>query len=301
VAHFAWPAKHAFAVVGLGFAYKVLFRVATSVSTFAPVAAASSAVRHGFVAVAFASIFGMQPLGDRAGRGRDENGYRHGHDGLQRVGTDLLCLDDFVDEDAVGVLGGVEIGGHSGVPFGFLMATQDKLNNFLDPWVSAIYATPRVALAPIIIVWFGLGIFPSSLVVFLGAVFPILLNTYTGIRSVKPNLIEVVRAFGGSPAQIFFKVMIPDATPAIIAGMRLAVGRAVIGVVVAELFGAEAGIGFMVYLYSQRFMPGPVFVGIVILVVFGIATFVALEKLQRWLSPWYDYQLQQRMQGLEME
>lgn len=188
-----------------------------------------------------------------------------------------------------------------GVPFGFLMATQDKLNNFLDPWVSAIYATPRVALAPIIIVWFGLGIFPSSLVVFLGAVFPILLNTYTGIRSVKPNLIEVVRAFGGSPAQIFFKVMIPDATPAIIAGMRLAVGRAVIGVVVAELFGAEAGIGFMVYLYSQRFMPGPVFVGIVILVVFGIATFVALEKLQRWLSPWYDYQLQQRMQGLEME
>lgn len=188
-----------------------------------------------------------------------------------------------------------------GVPFGFLMATQDKLNNFLDPWVSSIYATPRVALAPIIIVWFGLGIFPSSLVVFLGAVFPILLNTYTGIKSVKPNLIEVVRAFGGSPYQVFFKVMIPDATPAIIAGMRLAVGRAVIGVVVAELFGAEAGLGFMVYLYSQRFMPGPVFVGIVILVVFGIAAFVALEKLQRWLSPWYAYQLQQRLQGTEME
>jgi NitT/TauT family transport system permease protein len=188
-----------------------------------------------------------------------------------------------------------------GVPFGFLMATHDKINNFLDPWVSSIYATPRVALAPIIIVWFGLGIFPSSLVVFLGAVFPILLNTYTGIRSVRQNLVDVVRAFGGSTWQVFFKVMIPDATPAIIAGMRLAVGRAVIGVVVAELFGAEAGLGFMVYLYSQRFMPGPVFVGIVILVIFGIAAFVALEKLQRWLSPWYTYQLQQRVQGLEME
>ena len=188
-----------------------------------------------------------------------------------------------------------------GVPFGFLLATHDKINNFLDPWVSSIYATPRVALAPIIIVWFGLGIFPSSLVVFLGAVFPILLNTYTGIKSVRQNLVEVVRAFGGSAWQVFFKVMIPDATPAIIAGMRLAVGRAVIGVVVAELFGAEAGLGFMVYLYSQRFMPGPVFVGIVILVIFGVAAFVALEKLQRWLSPWYTYQLQQRIQGLEME
>jgi NitT/TauT family transport system permease protein len=95
--------------------------------------------------------------------------------------------------------------------------------------------------------------------------------------------------------------MIPDATPAIIAGMRLAVGRAVIGVVVAELFGAEAGLGFMVYLYSQRFLPGPVFVGIVVLVVFGIAAFIALEKLQRWVSPWYAYQLQQRVQGMEME
>ena len=188
-----------------------------------------------------------------------------------------------------------------GVPFGFIMATQKKIDNYLDPWVSCIYATPRVALAPIIVVWFGLGIFPASLVVFLGAVFPILLNTYTGIKSVRQNLIDVVRAFGGSRLQIFFKVMIPDATPAIIAGMRLAVGRAVIGVVVAELFGAEAGLGFMVYFYSQRFMPGPVFVGIVVLVVFGILAFLALERLQRWLSPWYAYQLQQQVQGMEIE
>lgn len=188
-----------------------------------------------------------------------------------------------------------------GVPFGFFMATRDKLNNFLNPWISCIYATPLVALAPIMVVWFGLGIFPTSVIVFLGSVFPILLNTYTGIKSVRQNLIDVVRAFGGSRRQVFFKVMIPDATPAIIAGMRLAVGRAVIGVVVGELFGAEAGLGSMVYLYSERFQPGPVFVGIVILVVFGILTFVALEKLQRWLSPWYAYQLQRKIQGMEME
>lgn len=188
-----------------------------------------------------------------------------------------------------------------GIPVGFLMATQKKINTCLDPWVSCIYATPRVALAPIIIVWFGLGIFPNALIVFLGAVFPILLNTYTGIKSVRQNLIELVRAFGGSPLQVFFKVMIPDATPAIIAGLRLAVGRAVIGVVVAEWFGAEAGLGYMVYFYSQLFQPGPVFVGIVVLVVFGILSFIALDKVQGWISPWYAYQVRREVHGMEME
>jgi len=181
------------------------------------------------------------------------------------------------------------------------MATQKKLNYYLDPWVSCIYATPRVALAPIIVVWFGLGILPSALVVFLGAVFPILLNTYTGIKSVRQNLVEVVQAFGGSSLQVFFKVMIPDATPAIITGLRLAVGRAVIGTVVAEWFGAEAGLGYMVYSYAQLFQPGPVFVGIVVLIMFGIVTFGALGKIQGWVSPWYSIQLQQQAYGMEME
>lgn len=188
-----------------------------------------------------------------------------------------------------------------GIPMGFIMATQKKINYYLDPWVSCIYATPTVALAPIIMVWFGLGIFPNSLVVFLGALFPILLNTYTGIKSVRQNLVEVVRAFGGSPVQVFFKVMIPDATPAIITGLRLAVGRAVISVVVAEWFGAEAGLGYMVYFYSQLFRPGPVFVGIVVLVIFGIVTFTLLEKAQVWLSPWYAHQVKRQMHGMEME
>jgi NitT/TauT family transport system permease protein len=189
-----------------------------------------------------------------------------------------------------------------GIPLGVLMATMRKVNNFLDPWVSTIYATPRVALAPIIMVWFGLGFFSKALVVFLGAVFPILLNTYTGIQSVKPNLIELVRAFGGSRVQLFFKVMLPDAIPAIMTGLKLAVGRAVIGVVVAEWFGAEAGIGYMVYLNAQLFQPGPVFVGIIVLVIFGHVSFICLEWLQNWISPWYRFQLQQReAAGAEME
>ncbi|MEE9551198.1 MAG: ABC transporter permease [Candidatus Binatia bacterium] len=185
-----------------------------------------------------------------------------------------------------------------GIPLGVLMATTKKANYYLDPWVSALYATPRVALAPIIVIWFGLGIFSKALIVFLGAVFPILINTYTGIKSVRENLIEVIRAFGGSTMQVLFKVMIPDAIPAIITGLRLAVGRAVIGVVVAEWFGAEAGIGAMVYLYSQVFQPAPVFVGIVVLIVFGHLVFILLERVQKWISPWYQSQVNAQVGGL---
>jgi NitT/TauT family transport system permease protein len=188
-----------------------------------------------------------------------------------------------------------------GIPLGVLMASIKKVNYYMDPWVSFVYATPRVALAPIIVIWFGLGIFSKALIVFLGAVFPILINTYTGIKSVRENLIEVVKAFGGTSMQVFFKVMIPDAIPAIITGLRLAVGRAVIGVVVAEWFGAEAGLGAMVYLYSQVFQPAPVFVGIVLLIVFGHLAFVLLDRAQRWISPWYQFQVEKQVGGLKME
>ena len=188
-----------------------------------------------------------------------------------------------------------------GIPLGVLMATTKKANYYLDPWVSSIYATPRVALAPVIIIWFGLGLFSKALIVFLGAVFPILLNTYTGIKSVKENLIEVVEAFGGSNMQVFFKVMLPDAIPAIISGLRLAVGRAVIGVVVAEWFGTEAGLGYMVYDYSMVFRPAPVFVGIVVLIAFGHLAFVILERIQRWISPWYQFQLEKEVEGMGLE
>lgn len=188
-----------------------------------------------------------------------------------------------------------------GIPIGGLMASHKKINSYMDPWVSTLYATPRVSLAPVIMLWFGLGILSNALVVFLGAVFPILLNTYTGIKSAKESLIEVARAFGGSPMQIFAKIMLPDALPAIIAGLKLAVGRAVIGVVVAEWFGAEAGLGYMVYFYARLFQPGPVFVGIVVLVIFGHLTFVGLERVQEWISPWYRYQALKEIQGLEME
>ncbi len=183
-----------------------------------------------------------------------------------------------------------------GIPLGFVTATRRKINNFLDPWISAVYSTPRIALAPLVIIWFGIGTFAKGLIVFLGAVFPVILNTYTGIKGVRENLVEVVRSLGGTRWQIFTKVMIPDASPAIIGGLRLAVERGVIGVVVAEWFGATAGIGYLIYYSAQTFNPAVVFAGIVVLVSLGWAMFALLGWIQRWVAPWYGRKVESGME-----
>lgn len=212
---------------------------------------------------------------------------------LSVTGELLRHLSASAQEFVVGYLLAAAVG----IPVGFFMATNRKVNHLLDPWISAIYCTPRIALAPLVIIWFGIGTYAKGLIVFLGAVFPIILNTYTGIKGVRENLIEVVRSLGGTRLQIFTKVMIPDATPAIIGGLRLAVERGVIGVVVAEWFGATAGLGYLIYYASQTFNPSSVFAGIVVLVSVGWAMFSLLGWIQHWVAPWYERKIEA---GLEV-
>jgi NitT/TauT family transport system permease protein len=174
-----------------------------------------------------------------------------------------------------------------GIPVGFVMATSRRMNQLFDPWIAALYSTPRLALAPLTLIWFGIGTFFRALIVFLGAVFPIIFNTYTGIRGVREGLIELVRSLGGTRLQIFTKVMLPEATPALIGGLRLAVERGVIGVVVAEWFGASTGLGYLIYHAAQTFDPATVFAGIILLVALGWAMFALLGWVQLRVAPWY--------------
>ncbi len=122
--------------------------------------------------------------------------------------------------------------------------------------------------------------------VFLSAVFPILVNTLTGVRVTDPELVEAARAFGARRRDVFVKVLIPAAVPFIVAGLRLGVGRGIIGVVVGELLGATAGIGYMLYTAGQTFDTAAVFVGVVIIGLFGITSDVALKWLETRLAPW---------------
>jgi NitT/TauT family transport system permease protein len=173
-----------------------------------------------------------------------------------------------------------------GVSIGLLMGGINAVRDYLDPLVSALYATPVIGLAPLFIIWFGIGINSKIAVVFLLAILPIVINTESGIRTVDPHLVETARAFSARRSQIFLKVLLPGALPQIVTGLRLGVGRGLRGVVAGELFAAQAGLGYLIVASSQLFNPAGVFVGITALAFAGILSMVLLRRLERRLAPW---------------
>jgi NitT/TauT family transport system permease protein len=153
--------------------------------------------------------------------------------------------------------------------------------------VAGIYATPIVAVSPLFILWFGIGIWSKVAVVISLVVFPVIINTEVGIRSTDRQLIEAVRSFGATPMQIFRKVSLPAATPFILAGIRLGVGRGLIAVVVGELFGSRAGLGFLIIQSAEVFDMPQLFAGIIVLASTGILLTAAFRALEQVLVPWH--------------
>jgi NitT/TauT family transport system permease protein len=181
---------------------------------------------------------------------------------------------------------GFLIAGVVGIMLGLAFGTSPSLRVVFTPWVSAIYSTPIVALSPLLILWFGLGLASKVVVVFSVAVFPVLVNTQAGIESADDRLVETARAFGAKRWQIFTKVLLPSAVPFIIAGLRLGVGRGLVGVVVAELFGATSGLGYLITVASQVFDMGGLFAAVVILAAAGVISTEAIRVLERRIAPW---------------
>jgi NitT/TauT family transport system permease protein len=176
-----------------------------------------------------------------------------------------------------------------GVVMGIAIGVSDATRDYLEPWLSALYATPVVAFAPLFVVWMGIGLSSKVAVAFLLAVLPIIINTSAGIRTTDQNLVDVARSFSASRGQTFLKILIPYALPFIIAGLRLGVGRAIIGVVVGEFFGTRAGLGYLILTSSQLFDTSALFVAVVILAGTGILSVIGLQKVERWLAPWREY------------
>jgi NitT/TauT family transport system permease protein len=182
--------------------------------------------------------------------------------------------------------GGFALAAVVGIVLGLALGTSGAIRTVFTPWVSAIYSTPIVALSPLLILWFGLGLASKIVVVFMVAVFPVLVNTQAGIESADERLVETARAFGAKRLQIFTKVLLPSAVPFIVAGLRLGVGRGLVGVVVAELFGATAGLGYMITVASQVFDMGGLFAAVVILAAAGVLSTEAIRVVERRIAPW---------------
>lgn len=173
-----------------------------------------------------------------------------------------------------------------GIPLGVLMARVRPVDWTLDTYINALYATPMVALVPILVLWLGIRIEAKVTVVFLFAVFPILINTYQGVRDVDPKIVEVARSFRSSEWFMWRDVFLPWAVPYIAAGVRLAIGRALVGMVIAEFYTAISGLGYLIVRYAHIFEMDKALVPVIILMFMGIFLTGALKFVERRVAPW---------------
>jgi NitT/TauT family transport system permease protein len=181
---------------------------------------------------------------------------------------------------------GYAIASVMGIALGVAMAMRVGAKQVMQPWVSGLYATPTIALAPLFILWFGIGIWSKVIVVVTLVIFSVSINTEAGLRTTSERLIEMLRSFGATPQQIFWKVSLPSATPFVLAGLKLGIGRGLIGVVVAELFGSRAGLGRLISQSADSFNMPELFAGVVILAAAGIAMTAGFSWLETRLVPW---------------
>ena len=185
---------------------------------------------------------------------------------LEAIGQSLLVL-------GVGLVAGTVVG----IVLGLAVGRSRVVEALLDLPTIALYATPMVALVPVLVLWFGFGMTAKIVIVFLFAVFPVLINTTRGVKEADPQLEEVARSFCSSERRKWFDLTLPSALPYIVTGVRLAIGRGLIGVVVAEFYTSISGLGLRDRLQRQPFRTSRMFVPIVVLMILGVVLTKALE------------------------
>jgi NitT/TauT family transport system permease protein len=193
-------------------------------------------------------------------------------------GNVLVSLQEFIQ----GFVPAIALGIAAGTAF----ALSARLHYLFEPLIVALNTSPIIAFVPIVVVWFGVGTQSKAIMVFLAAVIPILINTMTGIGQVHESWIRACRAFGASKSQVIAKAMLPGALPAVMVGVRLAVGRAVVGLIAAEMYVSVRGIGRLIQVYSTSERAAEIFVLVAVVASFGFLLVTLLRRIEIWLAPW---------------
>lgn len=174
----------------------------------------------------------------------------------------------------------------AGVPLGFVMALNAAVRDYVNPWMATLYTTPRIAFAPLLLLWFGIGAGSKIAIVFLGCIFPILINSYYGMRAVDREYVELARSFRLGRGSLFFKILLPASVPFVLAGIRLAIGRGLTGVAIAEWFGATEGLGYLIFFAGQTLNIPTLFVGVAVFAALGIVAFEVVRRVELYATPW---------------
>jgi NitT/TauT family transport system permease protein len=173
-----------------------------------------------------------------------------------------------------------------GVTVGIVMGWRTRVGYALDPMMTVFYASPLVALAPLVIVFFGVGVSGKAIIIFLLSVFPFIFNAQAGVKAVDRLLVNVVRSLGGGEKDLYLKVVVPSVLPYIVAGARIAIGRGLIGILVAEFFAASEGIGYSIARYGDLFALDKMFACIVAIMILAVIMTEGIRWAERAAFPW---------------
>jgi len=172
-------------------------------------------------------------------------------------------------------------------PLAILISSSHVMDKIINPILTAVQVTPTVAVAPLLVVWFGYGILPKVFTVFLISFFPILINSISGLRSTEVELVYLLKTMGASRLELFMKVRIPQALPQVFAGLKIAMTLAIVGSIVGEFVGANEGLGYLLQLANAQLNTKMIFGNLVTLCILGIVLFKFMEWLERKSLPWH--------------
>lgn len=173
-----------------------------------------------------------------------------------------------------------------GVVIGYFMGMYKRFDEIMDPWIATLYSIPIITVVPLIIIWFGIGMTSKVIVVFKITAVAIILNTAAGIKNLDPVWLELAKSLRLSGWETTYKIRLPGALPYIITGMRLGVGRALLGVVVAELMASNAGLGYLLRDSSETWDSPKLFVTVFLLAAIGLVSFNLIKRFERRIAPW---------------
>jgi len=177
-----------------------------------------------------------------------------------------------------------------GVFLGVVMGRFTLVEWAADIYINALYSMPMVAMVPLIVLWFGFKVPAKVIIVFLFMVFPILINTYQGVKDVDRNLQEVARSFCSSEGQLWRHLIIPSAIPFIVVGVRLAIGRGLVGMIVAEFYTSVTGLGYMIVRYANALETDKLFVPIVVVMLLGVGLMGIAKWAEGRIAPWRNFE-----------
>jgi NitT/TauT family transport system permease protein len=192
-----------------------------------------------------------------------------------------------IEPTLIAILGGFALSVIVGVPLATLIVFSHVAERLLYPPMVASQAIPKVAIAPLFIVWMGYGIMPKVWIAFLIAFFPIVIDTVIGLRSVPPEMLQLGRSMGGGTLRVFLKLRLPNALPNLFGGMKVAITLAVVGAITGEFVGSQSGLGYLLTSASGQMDTALVFAVLLTISVIAIVLFAVIEGLERWAIPWH--------------